>query len=831
MCKVVIFIFYYGNGIELRKSIESILNQTYREFAIYIVDNRDEKQKDEEILPICDPRFFVVDGKKGNLDDLVENTKAKVIACFRSGDIWTPLALEKMIDKIQKTTKFVFSIHYNAAYNQQENEFSHDDSRKNFSMMRFWLKSKKNKFPPSVLMAHDGWKLYKKATGDFSCSPSLHFLINCSASGKAYIYENLQLPEENQGIVIGQYEGSETLVSEWMDIPWYIEKYKLPLGADPVEHYVHIGWKKGYDPSFTVSTAYCLEKYVSEIPVFECPLFWVSNYSERRNLFCTENQKLQREEIAKTALFDWTWYENTYFPKGAGEKDLILHYLQLGAHLGYAPSEMFDPTFYISHLPDKLVCEGPPLLHYLTKGKAKRAAFFDQTNSDYQMIKDSILFDQDWYGKTYMPSDLYIDAAWFYLKKGDRLGHDPSPLFHRNSYRAIVGCEDCKNTLIHYLSKFGSDEVNQKRPIPPGMERMKLLTFEQGLRYLTPAEKKLQDQAIKNQEYDNIKEVIIYLVPSYTQVSGGILSIAQIAQDTQSMFRKKNVKVFLATFLEEITFFTYPNFDCSMPIFRFEQFPERFKKLDFLTIHIPELYIEPFLKTLSKTCLSWLKSTSNLKINILNQNIQLMPTVEITEQLKMLSNNITQTVAHSAYCTKEVRDKYGYPLQRLTPWVDTHYIMRSYKEKENLLLYSPDSNEKKEDVLFVLKKHFPDMEQKEITNLSYKEYLGLISRAKWVITFGEGLDAYFSEPFRSGGISFAVYNDEFFLPENKQWPTVFSDYEEMEKKLPEKIKELDNQVLYTTVSAQMKKVFNTDEICKNHMKDLRDYYDGKYMFP
>lgn len=833
MSKVVIFIFYHGNEEELKKSIESILSQTYREFIIYIVDKRTEKQKDEDVLPTCDSRFFVLDSKKNNLDSLVKNTKAGAVAFFRSGDVWAPHTLEKMLDRFQESQakKFVFPFSLDIIQNQEETDFSTDTLHRKISVVRFWLESRKYKFPPSVLMAPENWKLYKRVTDGFLCRPSLLFFMSCKVNGKIHISENYRLPEEKQKPADERYLEYGTLVNEWVDIPWYIEKYKLPLNIDPVEHYICIGWRMGYDPSFTFSTAYCLTKYASEIPIFSCPLFWVARYSQSENLFSSAEQKLQREQVAETALFDWAWYEKTYFTNGAGEKDLILHYLQLGAHLGYSPSELFDSTFYISHLPNNLVCEGPPLLHYLEKGKAINAAFFDPNISEYQMIKNSILFDQKWYSEMHMPGDLYIEAAWFYLKKGDRLGHNPSLLFDRSSYRKVVHCDENHNTLIDYLSKLGPNEVNLERPIPPGMERMKLLSFEQGLSYLTPEEKKLQDQAIKNKEYDNVKEMIIHLVPPYTKVSGGILSIAQIAQDTQAMLGKKNVKVFLATFSKEITFFTYPNFDCSMPIFRFEQFPRKFTVLDSLTIHIPELYIEPFINTLSMAHLSWLKSIPNLKINILNQNIQLMPTVEITKQLTTLTENVTQTVAHSAYCTREVRDKYGYPLQRLTPWVDIKYIMRSYKEKENLLLYSPDYNEKKEDVLGELRKEFPAMEQREINNLSYKEYLNLISEAKWVITFGEGLDAYFSEPFRSGGISFAVYNDEFFLPENKSWPTVFLSYDEMEKKLPEKIKELDDEVLYTTISAEMQKEFNTDEICEQHMKDLRNYYQGNYMFP
>jgi len=48
-----------------------------------------------------------------------------------------------------------------------------------------------------------------------------------------------------------------------------------------------------------------------------------------------------------------------------------------------------------------------------------------------------------------------------------------------------------------------------------------------------------------------------------------------------------------------------------------------------------------------------------------------------------------------------------------------------------------------------------------IRNLTYDQYKSLVSRAKWALTFGEGLDGYFIEPVFSGAIAFAVYNEQF----------------------------------------------------------------------
>jgi len=88
-----------------------------------------------------------------------------------------------------------------------------------------------------------------------------------------------------------------------------------------------------------------------------------------------------------------------------------------------------------------------------------------------------------------------------------------------------------------------------------------------------------------------------------------------------------------------------------------------------------------------------------------------------------------------------------------------------------------------------------------IKNLSYKEYKRTIGRAKWAVTFGEGLDGYFVETIFSGGISFAVYNDHFFPDEFKQLPTVFESYQEMELALPTMLEQLDDEPIYSNFAS------------------------------
>ena len=76
--------------------------------------------------------------------------------------------------------------------------------------------------------------------------------------------------------------------------------------------------------------------------------------------------------------------------------------------------------------------------------------------------------------------------------------------------------------------------------------------------------------------------------------------------------------------------------------------------------------------------------------------------------------------------------------------------------------------------------------------MTYSQAKAANEQAKWGVTFGEGMDLYFLEAVFSGGIGFAVYNDEFFPPDCKGLPTVFNSYEQMLRELPAMLERLDN---------------------------------------
>lgn len=99
------------------------------------------------------------------------------------------------------------------------------------------------------------------------------------------------------------------------------------------------------------------------------------------------------------------------------------------------------------------------LKKFLKKDDAPNKAFdVNATTDDYRLVANSLLFDADWYCRTYGFGE-YLDAANHYLNFGWREGKDPSPFFSTADYlnkNPDVKAADI-NPLLHF-EKFGVKE-------------------------------------------------------------------------------------------------------------------------------------------------------------------------------------------------------------------------------------------------------------------------------------------------------------------------------------------------------------------------------------
>lgn len=349
--------------------------------------------------------------------------------------------------------------------------------------------------------------------------------------------------------------------------------------------------------------------------------------------------------------------------------------------------------------------------------------------------------------------------------------------------------------------------------------------------------------SFKKSDFKKSKRLILFFVPREVDViSGGILSICTIYKVVKELEALHNCNV-VASFLPNVKGLDYKfsKFENNMVIFNFKEITNYFNDLEFLEVHIPD-YMIPLFKhnNLDLSCFSdWAFQSDFFKANILNQNDLLMPDLIHVQELKKWIPNLTMTVAHEKYATLERRNYYGVPLHLLSPWLSpSPYKTRSFFDKENCIVLSPDEIDRvpsdtilcKEDIISELKLKLPEFKIVIIQNMSYDEYKDTISRAKFTITFGEGLDGYFVESIFSGSISFAVYNDIFFKPDFKELPTVYNSFEKLLENIVNDINYYNNPEKYSEYNAKLD-VMLSKIYSYNRLKDnIISYYNGNIDF-
>jgi hypothetical protein len=388
------------------------------------------------------------------------------------------------------------------------------------------------------------------------------------------------------------------------------------------------------------------------------------------------------------------------------------------------------------------------------------------------------------------------------------------------------------------------------RLIPPGSQRERPFRFLKGLilhsrntiilattmieqSILEPKRKVVmaQNKSMEENFLKGTSRLIVFIVPGVNVVNGGIMSICTLAKVSQSAKPIHNAEVLLATLPGSSLLTKFTLFENPFDIYRFEQLYSYFTRIEELTLHLPENFVVRFLACLTDTEKRFLLNIPNLQINILNQNVWLMPPCEIVTQVKELTKFVTCTTAHPRYCTQQLRDYYNIPFHNFSTSNLTEYYHRPYKEKEGLMIVSNDSQKYKGRILAKIRSEHPELAIKIIEKVPYEEYKRLLSRAKWAITFGEGLDGYFVESIRSGAIPFAVYNQDFFTDRFKNLPNVYSSYEEMLTNISQDLDRLNVPRGFESLSKRLIELDKQEYDDEKYKDNIRRFYVGEYDLP
>lgn len=342
--------------------------------------------------------------------------------------------------------------------------------------------------------------------------------------------------------------------------------------------------------------------------------------------------------------------------------------------------------------------------------------------------------------------------------------------------------------------------------------------------------KKTQRNLLQENFIQDTKSLIIFLTPGIDMVNGGILSVTSLFEETKRLKYVHGSEVILCTYPSDPSLLKYTKFKNNNVLFNFSETLSFFNYLDNLIIHVPEHFIYRFSWFISKNDRVGLSKIKNVQINIMIQNIDYLPSSKRILKLGKFGK-LTSTTAHSKYSTLEVRNRLGFPLHKLSVYVSPEqYHLRKYPEKDNLMIVSPDRHTMKAEILKLIRKELPLLEIKIIQNMTYEEYKETISRAKWALTFGEGLDGYFVEPVFSGAISFSVYKPEFFTKEFQPLRTIYANYDVLKENICSDIRHLDNPTEYGLYQRQQFELCAKEYNYANYIKNLEIFYKGKYTY-
>lgn len=323
--------------------------------------------------------------------------------------------------------------------------------------------------------------------------------------------------------------------------------------------------------------------------------------------------------------------------------------------------------------------------------------------------------------------------------------------------------------------------------------------------------------------------LIVFLTPGYEFQAGGVMAITVMYQESMDLVHLHRARVVLCTVPGDAPLLKYTWFENRNYILAVESVLKRCGRLDYLLLHIPEYAVNRVLAWLSASA-TLLQDVKELHLNVMLFNIDIIQGQNVRGLTRF--GKVTCTTAHEAYSNLATREAVGVSLHRLLICKGPEFYSPSdYQDKEPLLVVSPDAHPLKELVLQKIANELPNLRIQVIQDLCYADYTRLIRRAKWSLTFGEGLDGYFSELVFSGGISFAVYNERFFTPAFAKLETVYPSWAALVDGIVEDLQRLDEPAIYNRCWRQAYDLLSDHLNTERFRENLRMFYRGEYTFP
>ena len=314
---------------------------------------------------------------------------------------------------------------------------------------------------------------------------------------------------------------------------------------------------------------------------------------------------------------------------------------------------------------------------------------------------------------------------------------------------------------------------------------------------------------------EEARSLLITIIPEHNEMSGGIYSFFSIAKTLYSLRARHHYTSIMMTRPNELdeTYVRQKHFRNCEDIFRFQQVL-RCNQVETLYVLLPEYATIEFSDyiTKDKDIYHYLKSRRNFYVNILNQNVELMPPPSAFSRLRAIATGLSQSVAHHAYFRQTLTDTYNLPTLLLPAYTDlSDYMTIPRAEKRKLIIYSPDDSKLKQHILQDLRHKLPEYQLLEIRNMSFDDYMHYATICRYAITFGEGFDGYLAQPSNQGGVAFAAHNSNYFPDHDfSAYKNIFRDEQDMYQRISQTIQELDDSDdQYAMVTAKMRTLYES----------------------
>ena len=318
---------------------------------------------------------------------------------------------------------------------------------------------------------------------------------------------------------------------------------------------------------------------------------------------------------------------------------------------------------------------------------------------------------------------------------------------------------------------------------------------------------------------------VLFLVPGMDLVNGGVMSICSIASETGRLLQEHGVSVAVCTAYHEPRMLRYTKFENDIDILSFSDLLPRFPLGSDVLVHIPEMFVKAFVSD----CPSLYRTRADLhwRFNILLQNIDLIPSKQAIEAIQAIGPT-TATTAHKA--STSAAHQLGCPVHYLS-WglYPEKFECADYSGKQKLIAISPDPHPAKAGIVRRMSETMPDYRIIEIRNMSYEEYKRVIRTAKFMFTFGEGLDGYFVESIFSGSIAMALFNTRFFTPEYDGLDGVFPNPEHALAQVHEFMMSADSEAAYRAIAERQHKLVAKDFNREKFVGNIRSFYEQYYL--